>query len=398
MSGILSGVKVLDLTRVAAGPWCTQLLADMGADVYKIERPGTGDDARSYRPPIGQSEAKNSAFFVALNRGKQSITVDISAPEGAAIVRDLAAQCDVFVENYKAGGLAKYQLDYEAIRAVNPSIVYCSVTGFGQSGPHAGRPAYDSIMQATAGLMSLCGDPAGEPQRTAVAVADLTTGYCAAVSILGAYIHRMRTGEGQRIDTAMLDASVALTAQYASAFLLTGEVPIRAGNRAPNTYPSGAFTASDRQIVVVCGNDRQFGSLCRLLGLTDLPADPHYATNVARREHHAELGRQLNAEFAKRAAHEWADLLEEAGVPCAPINRVSDVFDDPQVIHRGLRIEVAQPDGEMLSMVRSPLNFSQTPVEHRLPPALGEHTDQVLHDLLGVPVEDIARLRTGGVI
>jgi crotonobetainyl-CoA:carnitine CoA-transferase CaiB-like acyl-CoA transferase len=401
LSEILSGVKVLDLTRVAAGPWCTQLLADMGAEVYKMERPGTGDDSRSYRPfvsPPASQTSPSSAFFLALNRGKKSITVDIGNSEGADLVREMAAKCDIFIENYKAGSLAKYGLDYESIRAINPGIVYCSVTGFGQSGPHARRPAYDSIMQATAGLMSMCGDPAGDPQRTAIAIADLTTGYCAAVSVLGAYIHRMRTGEGQHLDTAMLDASVALTAQYASAFLLTGEVPLRAGNRAPNTYPSGVFTASDRQMVVVCGNDRQFASLCRLLKLDGMSADPRFTTNIARRENHVELGASLNAEFAKRPAHEWADLLEDSGVPSAPINQVSDVFDDPQVIHRKLRIEIEQENGDPIPVVRSPLNFSLTPVQHRPAPALGQDTAKTLHELLGKSCEEIERLRAAGAI
>lgn len=401
MSDILSGVKVLDLTRVAAGPWCTQLLADMGATVYKIERPDTGDDSRSFRPftstHAGQDRA-DSAFFLALNRGKQSITIDIADPEGAEIVRDLAAHCDILVENYKAGSLSRYGLDYDAIRAVQPEIVYCSVTGFGQTGPHAPRPAYDSIMQATAGLMSLCGDPDGDPQRTAIAIADLTTGYCAAVSVLGAYIHRMRTGAGQHIDTAMLDTSVALTAQYASAFLLTGEVPIRAGNRAPNTYPSGVFGAADRQMVIVCGNDRQFASLCKLLKLEPLVDDPRFSSNVVRRENHAALGVMLNAELAKHPAHEWADLLEKAGVPSAPINRVNEVFEDPQVIHRRLRIDVEQLIGDPLPMVRSPLNFSLTPVQHRAAPALGQDTERLLYDVLGKSCEEISRLRDAGTI
>jgi crotonobetainyl-CoA:carnitine CoA-transferase CaiB-like acyl-CoA transferase len=401
LSEILSGVKVLDLTRIAAGPWCTQLLADLGADVYKIERPSTGEDARTFRPRVqmhdGQEPA-DSAFFIALNRGKRSITVDIAHPDGAQLVRELAAKCDIVVENYKAGGLAKYGLDYEAISAANPDIIYCSITGFGQTGPHAARPAYDSVMQATAGLMSLCGDPAGEPQRTAVAITDLTTGYCAAVSVLAAYIHRLRSGEGQHIDTAMLDTSVALTAQYASTFLLTGEVPTRAGNRAPNTYPSGVFSAADRQMIIVCGNDRQFASLCRLLGLTGVAEDPRFAKNAARRENYAQLERLLNQELGKRSAAEWEGLLEEAGVPSAPINSVSDVFDDPQVIHRQIRIEVEQPHGKSLPMVRSPLNFSRTPIRHRPPPSLGQDTVSTLSDMLGKSAEEIERLRLGGAI
>lgn len=371
----------------------------MGAEVIKIERPGTGDESRGYRPSVAIDDcAPASAFFVAFNRGKKSVTVDIADPAGAEIVRGLAAQCDILVENYKAGGLAKYGLDYEAISAINPALVYCSVTGFGQTGPFAGRPAYDSIMQATAGLMSLCGDPEGEPQRTAVAVADVTTGYCAAVSILGAYIHRLRTGEGQHLDVAMLDAAVALTAQYSAIFLLTGEVPLRAGNRAPNTYPSGVFGTADREMVVVCPSNRQFERLCRLLGMEEASDDPRFNSPALRRENHVELGKLLNAEFAKRPAHEWAMLLEEAGVPSAPINRVSDVFEDPQVVHRRLRIDVDGGDGQSLPVVRSPLVFSRTPVEHHMPPALGADTEATLRTMLGKTDEEISRLRAAGTI
>lgn len=401
MSGILSGVKVLDLTRVAAGPWCTQLFADMGATVYKIERPGTGDDSRSFRPvvPTGPSDPDgSSAFFLALNRGKQSVTVDIAQPEGAALILELARQCDVLVENYKAGGLRKYGLDYEAVAAINPTIVYCSITGFGQTGPYAARPAYDSILQASAGLMSLCGDPEGEPQRTALAVADLTTGYCAAVAILGALFHRLGTGEGQYIDTAMLDASVALTAQYASSHLLTGEVPIRAGNRAPNTFPSGVFQTQDDLIMMVCGNDRQFTSLCTLLQLPELAQDARFRTNSQRRENYRDLTQKLNSVLGTRPANEWVERLEEAGVPSARINRIDQVFEDPQVVHRGLKIEVPHPGGEVLPMVRSPLNFSRTPAEVRPAPLLGQHTLDVLGGLLGRSDEEIALLKRRRIV
>lgn len=400
MSKMLSSIKVLDLTRVAAGPWCTQLFADMGATVYKIERPGVGDDSRTFRPVMStgpEDTGGSSAFFLALNRGKQSITVDIADPEGAALVLELASRCDVLVENYKAGGLKKYGLDYEAVAAVNPGIVYCSITGFGQTGPYAARPAYDSILQASAGLMSLCGDPEGEPQRTALAITDLTTGYCAAVATLGALFHRQLTGEGQYIDTAMLDASVALTAQYASSHLLTGEVPIRAGNRAPNTFPSGLFQTRDDMIILVCGNDRQFVSLCKLLELPELAHDPRFKTNSQRRENYQDLTARINGVLAGRPASEWLDRLEQAGVPSARINRIDQVFEDPQVVHRGLRIEVPHPGGDVLPMVRSPLNFSRTPVQVRPAPLLGQHTNAVLGEL-GLSGEDIARLQDKKVV
>lgn len=399
MSEILAGVKVLDLTRIAAGPWCTQLLADMGATVYKIERPGGGDDARGFTPTIEEDGAgPSSAFFVALNRGKQSITVDIATRDGATLVRELAAQCDMVIENYKAGDLARHGLDYAAIRAINPSVIYCSVTGFGQDGPHAARPAYDSIMQASAGLMSLCGDPDGDPQRTAVAIVDLTTGYCACVAMLGAFIHRLRSGEGQYIDTAMLDTSVALTAQYGSSFLLNGTVPTRAGNRAPNTFPSGLFTAADGRMIVVCGNDRQFRSLCTLLGLDALADDPRFVTNRARRDHHAALADAMNAVLRERPVNDWIDRLEAAGVPSAAVNDMAGVFADRQVIHRGIEIAIPREGLPPLRAVRSPLNFSATPVEHRPPPALGADTRAVLADMLGRSDDEIAALAAAGVI
>lgn len=396
MAQILSGIRVLDLTRVASGPWCTQLLADMGATVIKVERPGTGDDSRSFRPSVEGTD-QLSAFFLALNRGKQSITIDISTPEGAELVRELAGECDVLVENYKAQALVKYGLDYESVRAVSPEIVYCSITGFGQTGPSALRPAYDSILQATAGHMSLCGDPEGEPMRTAVNITDLTTGYCAAVAVLGALFHRLRTGEGQFIDAAMLDTSIALTAQYASSFLTGGEVAIRAGNRAPNTFPSGVFTASDGDMILVCGNDRQFRALAAAVGRPELAGDTRFATNRARREHHPELTLILNDALSARTLAEWSAALEEAGVPSSGINAIDQVFADPQVIHRGIRVEVEQDDGQVLPIVRSPLNFSKTPATNGPTPALGAHTDAVLR-ALGRNDGEIAALRARGVI
>jgi crotonobetainyl-CoA:carnitine CoA-transferase CaiB-like acyl-CoA transferase len=368
----------------------------MGATVIKVERPGTGDDSRSFRPSVEGTD-QLSAFFLALNRGKQSITIDISTPEGAELVRELAGECDVLVENYKAQALVKYGLDYESVRAVSPEIVYCSITGFGQTGPSALRPAYDSILQATAGHMSLCGDPEGEPMRTAVNITDLTTGYCAAVAVLGALFHRLRTGEGQFIDAAMLDTSIALTAQYASSFLTGGEVAIRAGNRAPNTFPSGVFTASDGDMILVCGNDRQFRALAAAVGRPELAGDTRFATNRARREHHPELTLILNDALSARTLAEWSAALEEAGVPSSGINAIDQVFADPQVIHRGIRVEVEQDDGQVLPIVRSPLNFSKTPATNGPTPALGAHTDAVLR-ALGRNDGEIAALRARGVI
>jgi crotonobetainyl-CoA:carnitine CoA-transferase CaiB-like acyl-CoA transferase len=396
VTGILAGVRVLDLTRVASGPWCTQLLADMGASVIKVERPGTGDDSRSFRPSVEGVDGL-SAFFLALNRGKQSVTIDISTAEGSALVRELARDCDILVENYKAGTLVKYGLDYASVRDVVPDIIYCSITGFGQTGPSAQRPAYDSILQATAGHMSLCGDPDGEPQRTAVNVADLTTGYCAAVGVLGALIHRMRTGEGQFVDAAMLDVSLALTAQYASGYLTSGEVPLRAGNRAPNTFPSGVFTAGDGTMILVCGNDRQFRALAARIGRPELADDPLFADNRRRRENHEALTEILNDALAAKSIAEWSTLFEAVGVPSAAINDIDQVFADPQVVHRALRVEVEQDDGRLLPVVRSPLNFSRTPAVNGPTPALGAHTDAVLRSL-GRDDAEISALRDAGVI
>ena len=399
--GILTGVTVLDLSRIAAGPSCTQMLADMGATVWKIERPGAGDDTRRIRPFLKDDQGRDtldSAFFLALNRGKQSITIDIAHPDGAALVRDLAAKADIFVENYKAGGLSKYGLDYAGISAINPGIVYCSITGFGQTGPHAARPAYDSIMQATAGLMSMCGEPDGPPMRTAINMVDLTTGYVACVSILAALLHKRGTGQGQSIDTAMLDAAVALNAQHAVTWLTLGEIPKRAGNGAPNTFPSGVFPTRDDDMIVVTANDGQYGALCRVIGRPDLIDDPRYVTNTVRRQNRADLRAELIKSLVEKPAAEWAELLEAAGVASAPINAMDGVFRDPQVIHRQLALTMAHASGRDVTVARSPLNFSATPVEHRAPPLLGAQTEAVLTSVLGCTAERIASLRAAKVI
>jgi crotonobetainyl-CoA:carnitine CoA-transferase CaiB-like acyl-CoA transferase len=401
MADILAGVKVLDLTRVIAGPFCTQLLADMGATVYKIERPKLGDDSRLLRPFMKNEKGEDtneSAFFLSANRGKQSVTVDVGHPEGAALVRQLAAGCDVMIENYKTGGLAKYGLDYESIRAINPSVVYCSVTGFGQTGPYAKRPAYDSIMQAMAGMMSMCGEPDGPPMRSTLPVSDMTTGYCAAVSILGALYHRKGTNQGQYIDTAMLDATITLNAQQAISYLVMGEVPRRTGNRSPNVFPSGVFPTADADMIMVCTTNPQFQKLCSLIGRPELAEDARYASNVLRRQNREALTVELCKELRRRPAAEWSVAFEDAGVPCSAINHMDEVFADPQVQARGLRVEVPHASGRNIALMRSPLRFSETPVKHRAPPQLGEHTESVLGGVLGRSTDDIARLRAAGVI
>jgi crotonobetainyl-CoA:carnitine CoA-transferase CaiB-like acyl-CoA transferase len=401
MVEILSGIKVLDLTRVIAGPYCTQLLADMGATVYKIERPGAGDDSRLIRPFMKNEKGEDtadSAFFLSANRGKQSVTVDVAVPEGAALVRELAAGCDVMIENYKTGGLKKYGLDYDSIRKINPDIVYCSVTGFGQTGPYAKRPAYDSIMQATAGLMSMAGDADGEPMRSTLPICDMTTGYCAAVAILAALYHRKNGGKGQYIDTAMLDASITLNAQHAISYLVMGEVPKRTGNLSPNVYPSGVFPTADSHLIMVCTTNPQFDRLCTVIGRPDLAGDPRFASNVLRRQNRPALAVELTRALTTRTAAEWSEAFEEAGIPSSAINHMDEVFADPQVVARGLRVKLPHASGKTISVVRSPLRFSQTPVSHRPPPQLGEHTDDVLGGVLGKSREELARLRAAGAI
>ena len=403
--GILSGVKVLDLTRVIAGPLCTQLLADMGATVYKIEKPGEGDDTRRMGPflPDGAgADSNDSALYLAYNRGKQSLTVDIASAEGAALVRELAARCDVFVENYKVGTLARYGLDEATVRALRPDIVYCAVTGFGQDGPYAARPAYDFILQGLAGLMSTCGQPegtpGGEPMRTAIPIADVVTGLHAAVAILGALLHRQRSGEGQTIDAAMLDASVALNGHLALGYLMTGRAPARAGNTNPIASPSEVFGCADGSLIIAAGNNGQFQALCAVLGCPELAGDARFATNAARVAARAALREALAPRLVNRPRAALLAALEQAGVPCGPINDMGQVFTDPQTLHRGLALRLPHARGGEVPSLRSPLRFSRTPVAHGSVPMLGQHTAQVLAAELGLEAARVAALRSAGVV
>jgi crotonobetainyl-CoA:carnitine CoA-transferase CaiB-like acyl-CoA transferase len=406
MSGILDGIKVLDLTRVIAGPLCTQALADMGATVYKIERPGEGDDTRRMGPFLPDTErggdSNDSALYLAYNRGKQSVTVDISTPEGAALVRDLAARCDIVVENYKVGTLARYGLDYESIRACRGDIIYCSVTGFGQSGPYAQRPAYDFILQGLAGVMSTCGQPdgtpGGEPMRTAIPVTDVVTGLYAAIGILGALFHRERSGEGQYLDAAMLDASVALNGHLALGFLMTGALPPRVGNTNPIASPSEVFQCADGSLIVAAGNNGQFQALCGVLGCPELTGDPRFRTNAVRVANRAELRDTLAPKLAHRPRVALLAELESAGVPSGPINDMAQAFDDPQCRHREIALTLPHKRGVEVPSVRSPLRFSRTPVEHRAPPMLGEHNARVLIDELGIEPERFRTLQERGIV
>ena len=403
---ILDKVRVLDLTRVVAGPWCTQTLADLGADVIKIERPGVGDDTRKVGPFVTGADGRptsDSAFFMGSNRGKRSLTLDIASPEGAQLARELAAQCDVFIENYKVGALARYGLDYDSIRAINPAIIYCSVTGYGQDGPYAPRPAYDSVMQAMCGLMSTCGpadgEPGAAPMRSAVPIADIFTGLYAAIGILAAIIHRRDTGEGQYIDAAMMDVTTAINAHLALGYLMTGKVPQRQGNNNPITAPSEVFCGADGHFTMSAANAGQFDSLLRVLGLDPaLAQDERFKTNITRIQHRAALHAILEARTLSQPVAHWIERLSAANVPCAPINNMQQLFADPHVKHRDLVLQVPHGSGVDVPLLRSPLHLSAAPVEHRAPPTLGQHSAEVLNELLGKSEADIDRLRAAGVV
>lgn len=397
MSGALSGIKVLDLTRVLAGPWTGQLLADLGAEVIKVERPGSGDDTRQWAPP--SLADGTAAYYLAANRGKQSLTVDITTAAGQEIVRKLAAQADVLLENYKVGGLKKYGLDYDSLRQVNSRLVYCSITGFGQDGPYAELPGYDYIVQGMSGLMSITGPADGEPHKVGVAVTDLFTGLYAANAVQAALIARSRTGEGQYIDMALFDCSLAMLANVNMNWLIGNEVPPRLGNAHPNIVPYQVFkTAGDSHFILACGNDKQFRAVCEVVGLPVLAADERYATNPQRVRHRAELVPQLADAFLARTRDEWLKLLDAAGVPCGPINTVDEAFADPQIKHRKMEIHLTDSAGQDVPLVACPIKMSGTPPRYEVaPPKLGEHTDTVLASL-GYDSAAIAQLKADGTV
>lgn len=398
----LAGVRVLDLTRVLAGPWCTQMLADLGADVVKVERPGSGDDTRGWGPPFLRdadgNDTAESAYYLCANRNKRSLTVDIATEEGQAIIHRLALHSDVLVENFKVGDMARHGLDAATLRAANPRLVYCSISGFGQDGPYAQRAGYDFAVQGLGGLMSVTGNADGEPQKVGVAVADLFTGMYATVAILAALRHRDATGDGQVIDLALLDTQVAMLANLGSHYLVGGEVPPRQGNAHANIVPYQVFPVADGHLVVAVGNDRQFARLCGLLDLAVLADDSRYATNPARVRHRETLVPLLQDAFRTKERRAWLASLEAAGIPCGPVNDIADVFADPQVRARGMVGHVEHPHAGMVPLVASPLKLSATPVDLRhAPPLLGQHTDEVLREA-GYDDEEIAALRTRGAI
>ncbi|WP_175812882.1 CaiB/BaiF CoA transferase family protein [Burkholderia contaminans] len=400
--GALSHIRVLDLTRVLAGPWCAQTLADFGADVIKVERPGAGDDTRHWGPPYLKdadgADTVEAAYYLAANRNKRSVTVDIATPEGQQIVRELAAQSDVVLENYKVGQLKKYGLDYDSLRAVKPDLVYCSVTGFGQTGPYAHRAGYDFIIQGIGGFMSITGErdgePGGGPQKAGVAIADLATGLYSTIAVLAALAHRDRTGEGQYIDMALLDVQVALLANMNTNFLASGKPPVRWGNAHPNIVPYQTFQTRDGWIIVAVGNDGQFRKFVEAGGRPELADDERFATNPSRVRHRDTLVPILAEMVKARDKADWIGALEAAGVPCGPINDLDEVFDNEQVVARGMQVSLPHPCGADAKLVRNPIRMSATPPEARTaPPLLGAQTDDVLRDMLGYDDAKIATLR-----
>ncbi|ENA29342.1 MULTISPECIES: CaiB/BaiF CoA transferase family protein [Pseudomonas] len=407
MAGALAGLRVLDLSRVLAGPWAGQILADLGAEVIKVERPGRGDDTRHWGPPFLKgplgANTGESAYFLSANRNKQSIAVDFTQPDGQQILRDLAVKSDVVLENFKVGGLSAYGLDYASLSVLNPKLIYCSITGFGQSGPYAQRAGYDFLIQGLGGLMSLTGHPdddeGGGPVKTGVALVDILTGLYATVAVLAALNHRTQTGEGQHIDMALLDVEVACLANQAMNYLVSGESPTRLGNAHPNIVPYQAFPTADGDMILTIGNDAQFRRFCEVADRLDWVNDPRFATNQARVVHRMELVPLIRQVTVFRRTEEWIALLEAVGVPCGPINSVAQVFADKQVAARSLVFTMAHPLGQTVPQVASPIRLSRTPVEYRRPPPLlGEHTEQVLRYLLGHGDARVNAWRQAGIV
>ena len=401
--GPLEGLRVLDLTRVLAGPTCTQVLGDLGAEVIKIERPGAGDDSRGMGPPYlkdkqGQ-ETRESAYFLSANRNKLSVTVNLTAPEGRDLIRQLVGHCDILVENFRAGNLTQYGLDYQQLQPHHPGLIYCSVTGFGQTGPYAGRGGYDYLVQAMGGIMSVTGEPGGPPTRVGVGIADIVTGLYATIAILAALRHRDATGQGQQLDLALLDSQVSWLSYIGQNYLISGEVPGLLGHEHPSIVPYRVFEAKDGPMVLAAANDGQFKRFCQFAGRSELAEDKRFATNAARVRHRKVITPILEDILKRRTVAEWIDGLVGANVPASPINHLDQVFNDPQVRARGMTVSMNHPTDQDVDLIASPLHLSASPVSYRYPPpVLGEHTDHVLQNLLGLDEATCATLKSKGVI
>ena len=404
-SGPLKGITVLDLSRILAGPTCTQLLGDMGADIIKVERPNVGDDTRKWGPPYVQDAQGNdtdeSAYYLSSNRNKRSITIDMTQSEGQELIRKLAKKSDILIENFKVGSMKKYGLSYDELKVINPKLIYCSITGFGQTGPYANRPGYDFLIQAMGGIMSFTGEPDGDPMKAGVGIADVMCGMYASNAILAALYHKTQTGTGQYIDISLLDSQVAWLVNGALNYLTSGELPARYGNGHPNIVPYELFPANDGYFVLAIGNDAQFQRFCEFAKAQDLSSDERFSTNQNRTHNRTQLIPLLRAITAQHSTEYWLNGLEQINVPCGPVNNMEQVFSDPQIKHREMQIEVPHPQSAEgnVSLIANPIKFSETPVSYdRHPPVLGEHTEEVLKQSLGLQDDEIEKLRKHNVI
>jgi crotonobetainyl-CoA:carnitine CoA-transferase CaiB-like acyl-CoA transferase len=407
MAGALSNIRVLDLSRVLAGPWCGQILADLGAEVIKVERPGSGDDTRGWGPPYlkdeeGNEFPKDSAYYLAANRNKKSVTINLSKPEGQELIRELAKKSDIFIENYKVGDMKRYGLGYEDLKKLNPGLIYCSITGFGQDGPLSSLAGYDFVVQGMGGLMSITGErddlPGGGPQKVGVAFADIMTGVYSTIAILAALAHRNNTGEGQYIDMSLLDVQVATMANMNMNYLVSGKVPKRQGNAHANIVPYQVFNAKDGQLVLAVGNDSQFAKFCEILGHPELAEDERFKTNAGRVRNRETVVPIIQEFLMEKNVYDWIGPMEMAGVPCGAINNIAQTFEHPQVKHRGMKIELPHPLVGKVPLVASPLRLSASPVEYRTaPPTLGQHTHEVLSALTGLSEAELEALASKGI-